>query len=37
MIDLILIAALLALIALARGYVWACDALAPAEDEEPRR
>lgn len=34
MTDLILIAALVALIGLARAYVWACDALAPEEDED---
>jgi len=34
MTDLILIAVLVGLIALARGYVWACDALAPDEERE---
>jgi K+-transporting ATPase KdpF subunit len=33
MTDLILIAAMLILLALARGYVWACDRIAPAVEE----
>ena len=37
MTDVILIAVLAGLIALARGYVWACDALAPDEDSENDR
>ena len=34
MTDLILIAALVGLVALARAYVWACEALAPDEERE---